>query len=76
MCRAVPYQYAPVQVAVLQVHSYPDDAHVGPRPLAVIGRVVAAGDRSAMGFDGRRRGQRDRGGLVGGRGGVHVQAGD
>ena len=46
--QGVPYQYAPVQVAVLQVHPYPDDAHVGPGPLAVIGRVVAAGDRSAM----------------------------
>lgn len=46
------YQYASVQVSIVQVHPYPDDSYVGPRTLHVIGGVVATGGRSAVRFCG------------------------
>jgi len=69
------YQDAPVHVSVLQVHPYPDDPHVGPRALDVVGGVVAAGDGAAVGFDGRGRRLRGGVGLAGRARRVDVQAG-
>lgn len=49
------YQYASVQVSILQVHPYLDDTYVGPRTLDVTGGVGATGGRSAVRFCGSGR---------------------
>lgn len=70
------YQNASIQVSIVQVHPYPDDPYVGPRPLDAARGVVAARRRPAVGLYGGGWSQRGGGGLVGGRGRVHVKAGD
>lgn len=57
----------------MQVHTYPNDPHVRPGPLGVVGGIVAAGDRTAVRFDRSGRGQCGGGGVIGWRGGVDVQ---